>query len=337
MACMVSVIVPVYNSQKYLERCIDSICVQTFKDFELILIDDGSTDTSGAICDNYEKKDSRIRVIHQSNSGAASARNKGIRFAKGEYLMFCDSDDMVSPMWIERLITYSDNQKVLPVGAYCNNERQLGEYKKMAVPDSKVMDSSNYFLFNQVGIAGFLCNALYCREVVIKNNIFIREKHSCGDYNEDLIFSLTYVSKIKKIVYTGYTDYLYDTHENSLSTSYQKYYFEKYQEKYLLWSKFIGAQHKINKNQMRYELASKMLYHFLRALQMEIDNIEFPDILHRYHRFSSIVKSEAFQECVNLADSSSENKRVIEYIQKKKVLQLWLFYLLVKMKGRLLK
>lgn len=84
MACIVSVIIPVYNSQEYLPRCIESICAQTFERFELILVDDGSTDQSGLICDYYEKKDSRIRVFHQDNNGAASARNKGIRAANGK-------------------------------------------------------------------------------------------------------------------------------------------------------------------------------------------------------------------------------------------------------------
>lgn len=337
MACIVSVIIPVYNSQEYLPRCIESICAQTFERFELILVDDGSTDQSGLICDYYEKKDSRIRVFHQDNNGAASARNKGIRAANGKYLMFCDSDDIVSSMWIEHLIAYMEDEDVLPIGSYCNNMKQLGKFKEIPKIDSQIVDSSNYFLFNQMGIAGFLCNALYCREIVVKNNIFMREKHLCGDYNEDLIFALTYISKISKIVYTGYADYLYNVHENSLSKSYQKYYFEKYQEKYLLWSEFIKNQAKLNQNQVKYELASKMLYYFLRALQMEIDNVKVSNILNKYRRFSTIVKSEVFQECVNLADSSSENERIIMYIQKKQVLKLWLFYLLIKMKGKLLK
>lgn len=335
MTCTISVIVPVYNSQEHIARCIDSICAQTYDNFELILIDDGSTDQSGMICDIYAEKDSRIRVFHQSNSGAASARNKGIQLAKGKYLMFCDSDDMVSSMWMERLIAYMEKSDVLPIGAYCDNVKQLGKYKRMSVPDSQIMDSSNYFLYNQAGIAGFLCNALYCREVVVDNKIRIREKHSCGDYNEDLIFALTYITKIKKIVYTGYTDYLYASHENSLSKSYSLYYFEKHQEKYLLWSEFIRSHSMLNQKQMQCELASKMLYYFLRALQMEIDNVRLNNSLKVYRRFAAIVKSEVLQECVNVADSSSENKHIIACIKKRKILQLWLFYLLVKMKGRL--
>lgn len=101
---LVSIIVPVYNVEEYLHRCIDSILAQTFTDFELILVDDGSTDNSGEICDMYSQKDSRIIVIHQSNQGVSAARNQGIISAKGSYITFIDSDDWISSRLLERLL-----------------------------------------------------------------------------------------------------------------------------------------------------------------------------------------------------------------------------------------
>lgn len=98
---LISVIVPVYNVEKYLPRCIDSILVQTFTDFELILIDDGSIDSSGKICDEYAKIDSRIRVFHKENGGVSSARNVGLDNAKGEWICFCDADDWVLVDWLQ--------------------------------------------------------------------------------------------------------------------------------------------------------------------------------------------------------------------------------------------
>lgn len=100
----ISVIVPVYNSGKYLRECIDSILAQTFSDFELILIDDGSTDDSPAICDEYAARDHRIHVIHQPNSGVSAARNAGIEAAKGQWIMFVDSDDMIKPDMVQTLL-----------------------------------------------------------------------------------------------------------------------------------------------------------------------------------------------------------------------------------------
>lgn len=99
-----SIIVPVYNVEKYLSKCIDSILNQTFKDFELILIDDGSSDGSGKICDKYANKDRRIAVIHQENTGVSAARNAGLDIAKGEYIGFIDSDDFIDKSMYEKLI-----------------------------------------------------------------------------------------------------------------------------------------------------------------------------------------------------------------------------------------
>lgn len=99
----ISVIVPVYKAEKYIYRCIDSILAQTFDNFELILVDDGSPDNCGVICDEYAARDSRIRVIHQENQGQASARNHGVAMAEGEWVCFVDSDDLIHPQMLEHL------------------------------------------------------------------------------------------------------------------------------------------------------------------------------------------------------------------------------------------
>ena len=129
---MISIIVPVYKVEEYLRRCIDSILSQTYKDFELILVDDGSPDNCGAICDEYAQKDSRITVIHKENGGLSSARNAGLEIAKGDYIGFVDSDDEIAPRCYEALhyfmetdgsdiVTYNhnsipDTDKWIPMG-----------------------------------------------------------------------------------------------------------------------------------------------------------------------------------------------------------------------------
>ena len=102
---LVSIIVPIYNTARYLPACLDSIITQTHQNLEIILIDDGSTDHSGQIADNYAKKDSRIKVIHQKNQGQSAARNLGLTMVKGEYVSFLDSDDKIKPTFIEELLT----------------------------------------------------------------------------------------------------------------------------------------------------------------------------------------------------------------------------------------
>lgn len=101
---LISIIVPVYNAEQYLPRCIDSILAQTFTDFELLLIDDGSTDSSGKICVEYAGKDFRIRVFHKENGGVSSARNVGLDKARGEWVCFADSDDKMSETYVINLV-----------------------------------------------------------------------------------------------------------------------------------------------------------------------------------------------------------------------------------------
>lgn len=101
---MISVIIPVYNVEKYLAECVDSVLAQSYMDWEVILVDDGATDSSGTMCDEYAAKDPRIRVIHQKNGGLSAARNTGLKAARGEYVYFLDSDDYIAPRALEQLV-----------------------------------------------------------------------------------------------------------------------------------------------------------------------------------------------------------------------------------------
>ncbi|HHW23096.1 MAG TPA: glycosyltransferase [Clostridiaceae bacterium] len=159
---LVSIIIPVYNVGDYLERCIDSIRQQTHKKIEIILVDDGSTDNSPRICDYYAKEDSRIIVIHQENRGAGPARNAGIDIAHGEWICFVDSDDYISPLFVERLLKIAVDNDCLT--AQCRFKRVLedsmDENEKLQ-PEIKVMDWRNYFIYvyknmcrNPIGSSG---------------------------------------------------------------------------------------------------------------------------------------------------------------------------------------
>ena len=110
---MISVVVPVYKVEKYIHRCVDSILNQTFSDFELILVDDGSPDNCGAICDEYAGKDSRVRVIHQENQGQAAARNHAVAESNARWICFVDSDDMIHPQMLEHLYTAATSQNTM--------------------------------------------------------------------------------------------------------------------------------------------------------------------------------------------------------------------------------
>lgn len=124
-----SIIVPVYNAEKYLDRTIKNILEQTFTDFELLLIDDGSKDCSGSICDNWSKKDGRIKVIHQENTGVGGARNTGLDIAQGDYIGFVDNDDLIHPQMYEILLGVADKESadiVMSFAALVNEDAKLG-------------------------------------------------------------------------------------------------------------------------------------------------------------------------------------------------------------------
>lgn len=116
---MISIVVPVYNVYPFVKECIESICNQTYKNIEIILVDDGSTDNSGKVCEEYRKDDSRIRVIHQNNQGLSAARNAGIQIANGEFLMFVDSDDRIHPMMVQAMYdAMAQNRAELVICSY---------------------------------------------------------------------------------------------------------------------------------------------------------------------------------------------------------------------------
>ena len=116
--CKISVIVPVYNAEKYLDRCVESILSQTFTDFELLLVDDGSPDSCPAMCDAWAQKDSRIRVIHKQNGGVSDARNAGLEQAKGEYITFMDNDDYALTTWLECMYRASAGEAEIVKGGF---------------------------------------------------------------------------------------------------------------------------------------------------------------------------------------------------------------------------
>ena len=117
----VSVIIPVYNVEKYLQRCVTSVTEQSYSNLEIILVDDGSVDKSGAICDDFAKKDKRIRVIHKENEGLGLTRNVGIKVATGNYICFIDSDDYIAREYIETI--YSDLKKSSADVCYCGHTK----------------------------------------------------------------------------------------------------------------------------------------------------------------------------------------------------------------------
>ena len=211
---MISVIVPVYNVEEYLEECLESIRKQTYQDIEVILVNDGSTDGSQAICERYCQMDKRFRLINQKNQGQSVARNRGVKESLGEYIMFVDSDDVVSLGLLEQLMKYmSDGIDIVE----CNITEDIhclnSEGKEIGV---KELDSNEalYECFNH-GVSWSPVVKLYRREIVEK--VPFLENLIYEDFYTGIV-SLKYIHKMRKINYIGYY-YRYHTS----STMNQKY------------------------------------------------------------------------------------------------------------------
>lgn len=180
MKNVISVIVPVYNVAMYLPKCLDSILSQDHTQLEVILIDDGSTDESGAICDQYGKKDSRIRVIHKKNAGAAAAKNTGLAIATGEYLSFVDSDDYLEPgvygYMLETLgETGADAAEFSFRDVYRNREEE-----QILYPERQILTGREYLTrFTESWSCALLWNKLYKRKLF--DGVFFEEGHKIDD------------------------------------------------------------------------------------------------------------------------------------------------------------
>ena len=211
---MISVIVPVYNVEKYLEECLDSIKNQTFNDIEVILVNDGSTDNSLEICERYCSQDPRFHLINQENKGQSIARNRGVAESRGELIVFIDSDDIVKIDLLEKLINYiSDGIDIVECNKTENFECLNEEEKEIKIKDFE-SNEALYQCFNYK-ISWSPVAKLYRREIVEK--VPFLENLIYEDFYTGIV-SLKYINKIRKIDYIGYY-YRYHTS----STMNQKY------------------------------------------------------------------------------------------------------------------
>lgn len=213
---LLSIIVPVYNVEKYLKRCMDSILNQTYKELEIILVDDGSQDNSGHICDEYAALDRRVRVIHKKNSGASSARNIGVNVAKGEYLAFVDSDDWLELSMYAELIYLIEKYDLDIAG--CGAVEINGEKKKYIMPGNKCV---NHIFYNDAVAEQYFHGFLY---VVIWNKVYKREIVDGiispeSYHNEDNYVSGRYLFRAKRMMMINKALYHYWINQDGVSRS----------------------------------------------------------------------------------------------------------------------
>lgn len=321
----ISVIVPVYNVEKYIDRCVLSILGQTHKSIEIILVDDGSTDKSGEICDKYQKSDSRVRVIHKHNGGLSSARNAGIDIANGNYIGFVDSDDYIELDMYELLYNNIIKEKadISVCGMYdcykSSDKLKINPYSYEVL--SKIEAIHSIFEGRISGASAV--NKLYKRELF--NNIRYPE----GKTSEDAFVIVDILSKCSKVVMESTQKYYYYHRENSITTSKfsprqfdvidaYKYNYNKIVSYFpmeknvamgrLCWAYFVVLDRMISSNSCReYIKQQKEIVKFLRKHRKDVMS---SSVLQKTRKCSMVVLVFSFElykvlsklnTCINLS------------------------------------
>lgn len=228
IAPKISIIVPVYKVEQYLSRCIESILSQTFQDFELLLIDDGSPDNSGVICDEYATKDNRVRVFHKENGGVSSARNYGLMNASGEWISFVDGDDWVDQNFLQNFVEYFNPGVDLVIQSFKFYFSDLNKFKFINLPTFKFDNSASLvaYLYKADDVHnGFIWHRIFKRSIIIDNSLYFMEG---VPFAEDGCFNLNYLLFSSKTIMTDKVGYNYVVGNSGLTLAGKSLSFDVY-------------------------------------------------------------------------------------------------------------
>ncbi len=270
----VTVVVPIYNVEKYLRRCIDSLLAQDYSLLEIILVDDGSPDNSGAICDKYASTHPNIKVIHKANGGLSSARKAGYEVAQGELIAFVDSDDYVAPQFIGKLASpFADKNVQLSICGYATHSSK-GDiavklpYDKAIIEYSEIVPSyilpliGTDYQTNAINIPGFVCIRMYRRELLEPYH-FVSEREY---YTEDILMNILYAKRMTgNMAVINESLYFYCVNPGSLTLKYRDGVFSMLMARFN-FCKEITAGMAIDKLQLNLRLAGNLVAVVTRSI-----------------------------------------------------------------------
>lgn len=309
----ISIIVPVYNVEKYLGECIESLLNQTYSPFEIILIDDGSTDKSGYICDCFAQKNKLVRVFHQNNLGVSMARNRALLMATGKYIVFVDADDLVSSLYLETLINYMYSSEAdLPICGYTREKNKLVSYDGDL--NSQIMMLSADYIYNHLlnheKFEGYLWNKLFCKSIIMKNHIEFQPGINIW---EDMCFYASYLKYIDKIAIGSDNLYFYRDNDSSVTNTISM----KNYESLVSASKFLVSLES-NKNCLYYQKSRKLLVEQLISY------------MHSSEKTMLIEKDELSSNMKLLLKTKQECN--LSFLEKLKLLWIWMRMIIYKQK-----
>ena len=322
MNTLISIIIPVYQAEETIERCLHSIVEQTYSNLEIILIDDGSTDKSGEICDIWAEKDCRIRVIHQKNQGVSEARNRALNICTGEYIGFVDSDDWIEPDMFQTLVLNAEKfHSEISICGYVINERTVDSFDIDVAEKILNAKEAIQFLLGQESFQGFTCNKLFSKKLIMENELcFLKDIR----YGEDWIFTGNAILVSKQIVYTQKPFYHY-VQKEGIVPNYPGRYSDLAKAKMYLHERIVKMQPELEKQSNFVVQQQKVYSSFQSILEMIMENriVRTEIILLTKHILSlkkeGVVTVYMQVYCVLLRISPKLFWRIYYGVQKRKV------------------
>lgn len=323
MTPKISIIIPIYNAEPFLERCIESVLNQSFSDFELLLINDGSKDNSASICDNYALQDTRVKVIHQENAGVSAARNKGLENSLGEWIAFVDSDDWVEKNYLKNLFNAIEENVDLIIGGFLEikdgniNKKKIENNQKIIQIKDKDLILKKYALFN----FSYPVAKLFKSKIIKKNQISF---FKIAIMYEDTIFLMNYIKYCHTIKLIKNCDYNYNLNQESLSSNLHNFYSEYFIAEKLL--KISLDEYELNINDLKngyYKLGERIGNSTNRAILSMLRK--------KHSRFEVIKNFKTIDEdCLQLynhyTNPSNIFRKVIKFLIVKKFYNTCYYY-----------
>ena len=333
----VSIIVPVYNVEKYIDRCLDSLIHQTLKDIEIIIINDGSTDRSFEICEKYAEKDSRIKLYSKENEGLGLTRNYGIKRAAGTYIAFLDSDDYIDKDFYEKLYFNIKKMNNDIVFACIKTKFLDGSIGIGTIPFHKDITSAKNVMYSMLHVENIkeynknympICvwRSLYKKEIIEKYNIIFESERKF--ISEDILFNIDYLMHSKQASFVYDTYYYYCLNSNSLTTKYKP---ERFELAIVLYKEIINRLSKYGE----YKKVKKGLYGFFLgyvrgAIKQEVFCMQ-KSKKEKYIRIKEILNNSYVQEALKQESNETFRRKTYDLLMKKKKIRC--LYILTKLKG----
>ena len=318
----VSIIIPIYNSEKTLDRCLNSVLLQTHSNIEIILVDDGSTDQSLNICRTWAEKDDRITLIHKENRGVSSARNAGLAAATGQYIMFCDSDDCVKADWCKSLL---ETIELHPDAFVVCNIILNQPGKLFQLNQEGLKEPISYFDLFQAGLSPFPVNKIFDKSVLDKYGLRFDENMQLG---EDVKFTLAYYKYCSCIEYIHTPLYEYIATEDSATNSYYPDLFSRNLPSFFLRWEYIDQNE-------RKRYCDIWIYRFMLYLDNTLDRRNTWPFWQKYIYNQKMIRTSEFRLCAQYATGMTIGQKELRLLRNGNYLRYYIFRKTAALKNKL--